>query len=265
VEVNNTKLVRPTSMLERLGVIIDADKMELRMSKKVLDMVKTELRSWIGRKSGTKRQLLSLLGKLVFISRIIKPGRIFMRRLIALSTTVSKLHYKVRLSTGAREDIMWWIECVDCWNCKSVFLEELWVTSVDFHMYTDACGYGIGGVFNEDWFSFQLNADQMSMDISWKELLAVLVACELWGYLLCGRRLLIHCDNSAVVCVVNSGTSKCPHLMRHVRLLFATAVRHNFDVRLKHVPGTSNIEADLLSRLELTRFQRLRASLGTPS
>ena len=183
-----------------------------------------------------------------------------MRQLIALSTTVSKLHYKVRLSVGARDDIMWWIECVDTWNCKSVFLEELWVYSVDYHMYTDACNYGIGGVFLEEWYSFKLNEEQQSMDIAWKELLAVLVACELWGYLLQGKRLLIYCDNSAIVCVVNSGTSRCPHLMRLVRLLFATAVRHNFDVRLKHVPGTSNIEADLLSRLDVTRFLELRAS-----
>ena len=68
VEVNSSKTVPPTSVLEFLGIIIDSDKMELRMSDSRLADIKCELRRWLGRKSDTKRALLSLIGKLSFLT-----------------------------------------------------------------------------------------------------------------------------------------------------------------------------------------------------
>jgi hypothetical protein len=230
------------------------------MSQQRLDAVKAELRSWENRRTGTKRELLSLIGKLVFISRIVRPGRIFMRRLIALSTTVHKLHYKVPLSKDAREDIDWWINTVDNWNCRSVFLEELWSTSVDFSIYTDACGYGIGAVFGRKWFCCLLPESSQLLDISWKELFAVVIACKTWGEYLTGKRLRLYCDNIAVVAVVNSGSSRSESLMSLVRELYHVAVTYNFDIRLEHVPGINNTAADLLSRLQLGQFHAMFAN-----
>ena len=40
-----------------------------------------------------------------------------------------------------------------------------------------------------------------------------------------------------------------------VRALYHIAVSYNFDVKLVHVPGVDNIEADLLSRDFITRFK----------
>jgi hypothetical protein len=56
------------------------------MSDVRLNAVKAELNSWLERRAGTKREMLSLIGQLVFLCRVIKPGRIFMRRLITLAT-----------------------------------------------------------------------------------------------------------------------------------------------------------------------------------
>jgi hypothetical protein len=42
-----------------------------------------------------------------------------------------------------------------------------------------------------------------------------------------------------------------------VRALYHIAVQHNFDVKLVHVPGVENVEADLLSRGLLARFKSL--------
>ena len=72
-----------------------------------------------------------------------------------------------------------------------------------------------------------------------------------------GRRLLFHCDNIAVVSIVNSGSSRCPLVMCLVRALYHIAVSYNFDVKLIHVPGVDNIEADLLSRDLIMRFKSL--------
>jgi hypothetical protein len=83
-----------------------------------------------------------------------------------LSTTVLKLHYKVRLSQAACDDILWWIRCVDQWNKRSVFLDDLWSSSEDICMYTDASMLGVVGVFQDMWFSLAFNVDQQKLSIT---------------------------------------------------------------------------------------------------
>jgi hypothetical protein len=124
VLINPAKLVGPVDCIEFLGIIVDSVKMELSISDVRLEGVKKELVKWVDTRSGTKRALLSLLGKLVFLTRIISPGRIFMRRLLNLSMGVKHLHYKVKLNRDAKEDVVWWLNCIDRWNHKSVFMEE---------------------------------------------------------------------------------------------------------------------------------------------
>ena len=72
-----------------------------------------------------------------------------------------------------------------------------------------------------------------------------------------GRRMLLHCNNQSVVSIVNSGTSKCEHIMTLVRALFDSAVLFNFDLKLVHIPGVDNVAADLLSRGKLDKFHSL--------
>jgi hypothetical protein len=74
------------------------------------------------------------------------------------------------------------------------------------------------------------------------------------GDLLKSKKVLFHCDNMSVVFAVNAGTSKCGHIMTLIRELFFTAAKFNFDIRLVHVPGITNIAADLLSRGKVTTF-----------
>ena len=248
VAVNPRKIVGPATVLEFLGIIIDSNLMELRISPERLKSIKAELLWWMGRKTGTKRALLSLIGKLVFISRVIQPGRTFLRRLITLSMRIKQLNHKVKLNNMARADVQWWLACVDKWNGRSVFLDDLWTTSADIGLYTDASGCGIGGVFRDLWFAQHLTPAQQQRSIAWKELYAVVVACRRWGAHFKGQRILLHCDNQSVVAIVNSGTSKCELIMTLVRLLFDVAVSNNFDLKLIHVPGVENVAADMLSR-----------------
>jgi hypothetical protein len=213
-----------------------------------------ELCKWVDRKSGSKRDLLSLLGKLVFVSKVISPGRIFMRRLYDLTMGLKHLHYRVKLSRDAREDIIWWLNCAASWNCKSVFLDDEWTTSDLLHLYTDASDEGLGCVFETRWFALEFNDVEKEMIIAWRELYAIILACFTCGQLWLGRKIIMHCDNSVVVNVVNSGTSKNRDLMCLVRVLFNICVNFNFDMRLEFIPGVENVAADHLSRLNYAAF-----------
>ena len=252
--VNPAKVERPVTRLEFLGIILDSDVMELQMAPERLADVFVELKKWLGSYRGTKRSLLSLLGKLVFLCRIVKPGRIFTRRLFDLSKTVRHLNHHVRLSREAEADVNWWLSFCSDWNHRSVFYDDNWTYGSKLTLSTDASGVGVGGQFGRRWFSRALSSFEESSSICFRELLAVVAACYCWGSLLAGRRVLLECDNESVVHCMNNGTSKCVNVMSLMRKLFFVAAKFNFDIRLTHVAGIDNVAADLLSRLKVKEF-----------
>ena len=203
---------------------------------------------------GTKRKLLSLLGKLVFVCRVVQPGRIFIRRLFTASTRVKLLYNRVKLNNESMKDVLWWLAFIKVWNHKSVFFEDHWTSARVLLFSTDASNLGMGAVFNTSWWSVPFNSAHLKFPIAWRELFAIVVACRVWGHLLASRRVLVDCDNLAMVHSVNKGTSKNPHIMALVRDLYFVCSFFSFDLRLRHLAGIHNIGPDLLSRLNLKKF-----------
>jgi len=70
------------------------------------------------------------------------------------------------------------------------------------------------------------------------------------------KKILFHCDNQAVVEIWDKGSSRAPHTMGLVRLLFC-ASRHNINVCVIHIPGICNDMADCLSHFQMEKFRRL--------
>ena len=68
--INFNKLVKPTTQLEFLGILIDSERMQLRIIDARLYDIYSELLNWHQKTKCTKRQLVSIIGKLTFISRI---------------------------------------------------------------------------------------------------------------------------------------------------------------------------------------------------
>lgn len=91
-----------------LGIEIDAAKSIIRLpNDKLLELIDL-VRSWRSMKKCVKRELLSLIGSLSFACKVIKPGRIFLRQPIDLSTTLSKLHHHIDLTHPERADLKMW-------------------------------------------------------------------------------------------------------------------------------------------------------------
>ena len=88
----------------------------------------------------TKRELLFLIGKLSFACKILPASRIFLRRLIYLSTSASKLHHHIRLTGEAQLDMQWWFDFLLGWSGTSLILESNWTPSTNMQLFTDASG-----------------------------------------------------------------------------------------------------------------------------
>ena len=202
------KLEGPTTRLTFLGILIDSSCMETSLPDDKLQELLTELQSWSSRNKCLKRELLSLIGKLNFACRIIPAGRIFLRRLIDLSTSARLPHHHVTMNREARRDITWWLQFLPTWNGRAIIPEPHWTKSPDLELFTDASGsLGYGIFYMGHWISKPWPPQLQDRSIQWKELYPIAIACLLWGQQWSGKKLLFHCDNQAVVDIWASGTS----------------------------------------------------------
>ena len=252
------KTVGPSTKLPFLGISISTTDFTLSIPEKKVNDILQELPRWCARKTCTKRELESLHGRLNFFSKVIVPGRLFVRRLIELSTTVRHRNHHITMNKQAREDIHWWCEFLHSWNRSSYIPETKWIHSTDLLLFTDAAkGFGLGAVYKSAWIQSGWDDTRAAMSIDYLELFAIFAAIITWGYQWRGKRIVMITDNESITQIWAKGSSSKPELMTLVRRIFMFAAANSFTVSFKHIPGKTNKAADALSRFQMQRFRQL--------
>jgi hypothetical protein len=171
-------------------------------------------------------------------AKVIPTRQIFLRRFLDTSHSVDDLDVPFPIDSGAVHDIDWWLKFSADWNGKAFFLDPIWTLAHNWHLYTDASStIGFGAYWNGAWFSHPWPHSLADHSIEWRELYAIVMACEVWGKYWSGKRLLFHYDNKEVVDVWESGLSRSSSLMCLVRALFFVTTCCNFHVLFAHIPG----------------------------
>ncbi len=101
------KSIRAARVFKCLGIIIEFNLKQLRISKDGICEIHELLNDWGNKLFATKREILSVIGKLQFCSKVVKDGSKFIRRLIELSKKPKLLYRKVKISKQARADLAW--------------------------------------------------------------------------------------------------------------------------------------------------------------
>ena len=173
------KIVGPVTCIEFLGTGIDSLAMTMFVTEEKYESAMASLSNWSNRRSCTKQQILSLIGTLSYICKVVQPGRIFLRRLINLSTTVDKLHHHVTLNKEANADISWWLEFLPQWSRRTLIPESFSLSSDDLYLYTDASKYGFGAIFGSRWIQGEFDTISANHSIDFKELFAIVARIAL--------------------------------------------------------------------------------------
>ena len=175
--VKPSKIESPTTPLTFLGVLIDTSTMTASITDERKQDLLSSLRSLLQHSKCTKRQLLSLIGKLSFAWKVIPAGVIFLRRFIDTSCSVSRLHHHIRLTKEAHWDMYWWLNFLPQWNGTCRILQTQWTTSPAVNLYTDASGiHSWGAYWSGRWIHVQWPTEYSQKDIAWKELYAIAAA-----------------------------------------------------------------------------------------
>ena len=213
-----------------------------------------ELAQVVERKVISKKGLQSVTGLLQFATKVVRPGRPFLRRLYALQEVGSHPMHHIRLNKAAQADILWWYLFVEKWNGVSM-LWDLHKYSPDISVYSDASGsWGCGALWQQNWFKMLWSEHLQNCSIAVKELVPVVIPAALYGPQWKGKIVLFVVDNTAVVEVLNSTFCRDSHLMHLIHLLVFLASYHNFWFTAKHIAGRVNTLADALSRNNMSFF-----------
>ncbi|CAG2206889.1 unnamed protein product [Mytilus edulis] len=82
LEESSHKAVPPSTRMEFLGIICDTSKLLLQIPDDRLKDIQKILLFWTNKRSAKLRDIQSLVGKLNFMASCVRPGRVFMSRLL---------------------------------------------------------------------------------------------------------------------------------------------------------------------------------------
>ena len=257
------KSVPPSCNVEFLGVLFDSNAQTMSVTESRLVEIHDLIDHWLSRKRASKRDLQSLVGKLIFVSKCVLSSRVFISRILAVLRSLRSQHHRFKINAEFRKDLKWWKTFLQQFNGTSYIPDMIWA-KVDSSMSTDACLQGIGGWSGDRFFSeeFPQAILEKSFHINVLELMAIMVGLRLWSSQFKNSRIQLYCDNEACVHVINSGRSKDKNMLRILREIVFICAMDNFQIKAIHLPGVSNRIADCLSRVCRDKSQKLQSVIG---
>ena len=248
-----SKACKPSTSMNFLGIWFCTQTMTMQITPDRLVEIKIELQEWEEKERATRKEMQSLIGKLSFAAKCVRPGRLFLARMLN-ELWVSPEIENSDLSEDFKKDIAWWSRVMPYFNGISLIPPNYW-SSPDTVLACDACLTGAGAVCGKEYFHRRFPAEimQATSDINQRELLTIMVALTAWASKLQGHRIKILCDNMVTVQVLWTGRARDKYMQMCLREVTWLAAVHQFEIQPQHIEGESNRVPDWLSRWHLDK------------
>ena len=243
--LNKDKLTTSSKQITCLGIDINNNTMSITQDK--VKAIYAECLAVSKKTVLSKQAFQSLLGKLIYIQKCVKPSRLFINRILDLFRTNFHLR-KIHLTSDFLKDIRWFLAFLPSFNGISYISKP----SIDDSqsLFLDACLTGMGAVWRDRVYSIPIhNCADLKLTIVHFEMLNIVIALRTWGHLWQHGSISIRCDNLRVVHVVKTGKTRDPILALCVRNIWLLTASYDIDLVITHIPGSKNVIADILSRL----------------
>ncbi|CAG2228810.1 unnamed protein product [Mytilus edulis] len=123
LEESKQKGVAPTTRMEFLGITVDTVKLTLEVTSDRVLEISLLVQAWLRKKKASLRELQSILGKLHFVSTCVRPGRLFVSRLLnwlrsAFPSNVVGSGHKIyrKIPVEVQKDLLWWHRFLSSYN-----------------------------------------------------------------------------------------------------------------------------------------------------
>ena len=254
------KACAPSTAMVFLGVHFDTEAMTMSVPQEKLQELRSDLEVWRRKSTAVRRDLQSLLGKLFWVSRVVRHRRPFMGRLLQQLREMRDLpgSKKVPLSVDSRKDVLWWSVYLRHFNgVTAIFNTDDTMMSLDELMFSsfkvfagDATLWGGGGWYGSEYWSMEfpdfLKSPEIAVHI--KEFWVLIASCRLWGDDWAGATIYLFCDNDAVVDCIIHQKPRDPDLLSLLREFLHLVCLKKFIPIARKIDTKSNFLADHISR-----------------
>ena len=261
IPLAHDKTVGPTQILTFLGIGINTREQTLFLTEEKTKLARQLISRFLSNNQHRVAKWQSLLGTLVHICQVVTAGRAHMSSLYeSLTSLLSTDKHKVRkISPSSRQELAIWADFLSTGACNKKFkmLSSSNKDCYDNTIFTDASGsIGFGGLLGSKWFHGSWN-DQFwcNRSIAVLELYPIFVATQLFSEEFANKMVRVCTDNMAIVAVLNKLYTPDPYMRPMVKIIALTCMRNNIFLQGKHIPGTANILADMLSRQRVDLFR----------
>ena len=246
---STAKAHKPSTQMKFLGVEFDTESMSMKIDDAKREEITALAKKWAKKTVATKQELQSILGKLLWVSKVVRCSRCFVARIIAVLKGLRTQRQKVTLSAEIQKDFLWWSEFLPVFNGVELLVPNTVFCSV----LGDATLLG-GGCWNErekEFFSrkFPLHLQHHQIYIHLKEFYIAIIAAKVWGYLWEGKRIALYCDNEAVVKTMIYQKPQDPELQKCLREMLFYSCMYKFQPVFLRVSTDDNDLADFISRV----------------
>ena len=134
------------------------------------------------------------------------------------------------------------------------------LSALDIGMFSDMsqnANLGYGAICGCSWMYGQWSKEfilQNDPSIQYIELFGVLAAVMAWIHRFRHKRIILHCNNSSVVEMINSSSSRCKNCMVLIQMLVLKSLVENVRIFARHIKGIHNYFSNSLSRLCIDKF-----------
>ena len=271
------KACPPSTKMVFLGVLFDTIQMTMSVPAEKIQELRVELDHWVKKTTAVRRDLQSILGKLFWVSRMVRHSRPFMSRLLQQLRDLKDIADTKRmpLSQEAKKDLIWWSTYLRTFNGINLIinsednfqsLEQL--MSSPFKVYAgDATLWGGGGWYRDEYWSraFPTFLKNPKIPVHIKEFWVLVASCWIWGDDWSGGAVYLFCDNDSVCDSISYQRPRDPDLSSLLREFLYVVCLKKFAPIIRKIDTKSNYLADHISRrYDHESAENLFHSVGRP-
>ncbi len=242
----------PSTTVTFLGIKLDSQAMTASLPQDKLFKYAGNINKALDKQKITIAELRTLVGQLQFATCVVKGGRPFLRRLIDLSTQSDKPYWHVRLSEDTKSDLRMWLHFLYTYNGVTMIKAKPITPSSAINLFSDASKLGFGATYGSDWIQGRWTSSQTCCNIAVLELYPIFLLIHMFKDKIKGSRIIFHCDNQAIVHVLNKQSSRDKDIMALLRPLILVLLKNDISFIAQYIPSEDNYLADTLSRFQET-------------
>ena len=293
IPISMDKMEWASNLMVFLGVLLNGRSMSLAVPLDKKQKAESLLLEFSTKRKTMVKKLQQLCGYLNFLSKAITPGRTFVRCMYAKYSKIVhigqisgtkehrisepaagqfkwKQHHHVAVDNEFRLDCKIWLEFLQgelstIFNRPMINMKDPGVTARDICFFSDASAAkdkGFGCLLNTHWIRGDWGVHFIEVCRPSIEYLELYALCA--GVFtreshdeLKNSRIMVFCDNMAVVHMINGMTSSCKNCMFLLRLLMLNNLKFSRRLAARYVSTKDNFLADTLSCNQMSRFRKL--------